>query len=75
MASIFWPTLYTGEMRHQYDTMRLTANSHRNYHDSCDLQTDAIVLASLFATLFGVAILPLTNSAHESAFVANAHAL
>jgi len=55
--------------------MRRTAYSQCNYHDSCDLQTDAIVLGSLFATLFGVAILPLTNSAHELAFVANAHAL
>ena len=40
---------------------------------SCDIPW--LFLASLFATLFGVAILPLTNSAHEVAFVRNAHAL
>jgi len=40
---------------------------------SCDIPW--LFLASLFATLFGVAILPLTNSAHEVAFVPTAHAL
>jgi len=40
---------------------------------SCDIPW--LFLASLFATLFGVAILPLTNSAHELGFVTTAHAL